>query len=123
MKLDHDELMVRTFVTDNVGNVFSLPIGPDFNAILQAGEAPPGFEMVVGGINVNPRYQHLVSAALSLYQVSQAAKVMIEAHMRAAENAGQVELSLAFEQMAANLNLAQRAALEGPSLLSSSDTK
>ncbi|QJD54552.1 hypothetical protein [Sphingomonas phage Kharn] len=114
--INHDDIMNRTFVTDEHGNVYSLPIGPEHNAALQAGQPPEGFELVVFGAPVNPKYRDLLAASCIMYQMIEAAKTLIEAHGEHLQQVGTPVLITAgvqFEQMAANLNLAQRQAREG----------
>lgn len=116
VKIDANELMNRTFVTDPNGNVFSLPIGPEHNAALAAGQMPEGFELVFMGAAVNPKYQSIVAASCVMYQMLEAAKTLIEAHGEHLQDVGTpatMAAGLQFEQMAANLNLAQRQAIEG----------
>jgi hypothetical protein len=111
-----DELMNRTFVTDAMGNVFSLPIGPQHNAALEAGIMPEGFELVFATGGVNPKYRHVVAGAGILFQMVEAAKTLIEAHGEHLMSVGTpalMEAGVQFEAMAANLNLAQRQAIEG----------
>lgn len=108
--------MNRTFVTDPYGNVYSLPIGPEHNAALQAGQPPEGFELVMMQAPINPKYHHLLAASCIMYQMIEAAKALIEAHGEHLQNVGTPQLmqvGVQFEQMAANLNLAQRQAREG----------
>lgn len=114
--IKHDDIMNRTFVTDEHGNVYSLPIGPEHNAALQAGQPPEGFELVVFGAPVNPKYRDLLAASCIMYQMIEAAKTLIEQHGEHLQQVGTPALMTAgvqFEQMAANLNLAQRQAREG----------
>lgn len=110
------ELMNRTFVTDDVGNVFSLPIGPEHNAALQAGAMPEGFELVFLAGAVNPKYKNVIAGAGILFQMVEAAKTLIEAHGEHLMNTNApmlMQAGINFEAMAANLNLAQRQAIEG----------
>lgn len=114
--IDKTEIMGRTFVTDHVGNVFSLPIGPEHNEAIAQGVPPPGFELVMVKGAVNPKYEHLLAGALILYQMVEAAKTLLEQHGEHLQNAGTpalMQVGTTFEQMAANLNLAQRQATEG----------
>lgn len=114
--IKHDEIMTRTFVVDPYGNVYSLPVGPEHNAALEAGEPPEGFELVMMQAPVNPKYHHLLAGALILYQMCEAAKTLIEAHGEHLQNVGTpglMQVGVQFEQMAANINLAQRQATEG----------
>ena len=114
--IDANELMNRTFVTDPFGNVFSLPIGPEHNAALEAGVAPEGFEGVFNMASVNPKYRHILSASCVMFQMLEAAKTLIEAHGEHLQDVGTpatMAAGLQFEAMAANLNLAQRQAIEG----------
>lgn len=114
--IDANELMNRTFVTDATGNVYSLPIGPEHNAALEAGLAPVGFELVFTSHLVNPKYKHVLASSAILFQMVEAAKTMLAAHGEHLQDTGNPALLAAgiqFEQMAANLNLAQRQAIEG----------
>lgn len=114
--IKHEEVMGVTFVTDPCLNVFALPIGPEHNEAIAAGRPPEGFELVVLGTMVSPKYQHLVASSCVMYQMIEAAKTLIEAHGEHLQEVGtpnMVALSIQFEQMAANLNLAQRQAREG----------
>lgn len=111
-----DEIMNRTFVTDPKGNVYSLPIGPEHNAALEAGLKPEGFELVFAASNINPKYGHLLAGAGILFQMCEAAKVMLEAHGEHLQGVGTpalMQVGTQFEAMAANINLAQRQAIEG----------
>lgn len=115
-KINGPEIMGRTFVTDHVGNLFSMPIGPEHNAAIAKGEPPPGFELVMAKGAVNPKYEHLLAGALILYQMVEAAKTLLEQHSEHLQNAGTpmlMQIGVTFEQMAANLNLAQRQSTEG----------
>lgn len=114
--INHDELMNVTFVTDAANNVFALPIGPQHNAAIAAGQPPEGFELVVLGTMVSPKYQDLVASSCIMYQMIEAAKTLIEAHSEHLQDVGTpgtMAIGVQFEQMAANLNLAQRQAREG----------
>lgn len=114
--IDGQEIMGRTFVVDIVGNVFSMPIGPEHNAKIAKGEAPDGFELVMLKGATNPKYEHLLASSAILYQMVEAAKTLLEAHSEHLYNAGTptlAQVGASFEQMAANLNLAQRQATEG----------
>lgn len=114
--INANELMNRTFVTDAWGNVFSLPIGPEHNAALEAGQMPDGFELVFMAGAVNPKYKHVIAGAGILFQMVEAAKTLIEAHGEHLMNTNAPTLMQAgvqFEALAANLNLAQRQAIEG----------
>jgi len=116
MTIDSAEIMGRTFVVDNVGNLFSMPIGPEHNARIAQGIPPVGFELVIAKGSVNPKYEHLLASSVILYQMVEAAKTLLEAHSEHLYNAGtptMAQIAGAFEQMAANLNLAQRQATEG----------
>ena len=108
--------MNRTFVTDPNGNVYSLPIGPQHNAALEAGLMPEGFELVFLAGAVNPKYKHVIAGAGILFQMVEAAKTLIEAHgehLMDVGTPGTMQAGVQFEAMAANLNLAQRQAIEG----------
>lgn len=112
----HDEIMNRTFVTDANGNVYSLPIGPEHNAALAAGQPPEGLELVMFGATIHPKYRDLLAASCVMYQMLEAAKTLIEQHGEHLQGVGTPALmtvGVQFEQMAANLNLAQRQAREG----------
>jgi hypothetical protein len=118
--VDKTDLMSRTFVTDMSGNVFALPIGPEHNALLAAGQVPPGLELVLLNGACNPEYKHLLAASLILFQMAEQAKIMFELHGEQLQEVGTpalVDLGVKFEQMAANLNLAQRQAVEGAAVL------
>lgn len=112
----HEDIMNVTFVTDAMKNVFCLPIGPEHNAAIAAGRPPEGFELVILGTMVNPKYQDLVAASCIMYQMLEAAKTLIEAHGEHLMSVGTpalMDAGIQFEAMAANLNLAQRQAREG----------
>lgn len=114
--IDGAEIMGRTFVTDHVGNLFSMPVGPEYNEAISKGVQPPGFELVMVKGAANPKYEHLLAGALILYQMVEAAKTLLEQHSEHLQNAGTpmlMQIGVTFEQMAANLNLAQRQSTEG----------
>ncbi len=114
-------MMRRVFVGDDTGNIFSLPVSPVYNGLLAQGVRPPGFELVALSAHINPRYVHLASASLALYQMGEAAKILLEAHGDHLQSIGAPNLTavgIAFEQMAANINLAQRQAREGFGVMS-----
>lgn len=116
MTIDGQEIMGRAFVVDTVGNVFSMPIGPEHNTRIAQGIPPDGFELVMVKGAVNPKYEHLLASSAILYQMVEAAKTLLEAHSEHLYNAGtpvMAQVAGSFEQMAANLNLAQRQATEG----------
>lgn len=118
--VDKADLMTRTFVTDMSGNVYALPIGPEHNEILAAGQVPPGLELVLLNGACNPEYKHLLASSLILFQLAEQAKIMFELHGEQLQSVGTptlVDLGMKFEQMAANLNLAQRQAVEGAAAL------
>lgn len=117
--IEHEEMLSRAFVTDAMGNLYSLyaPIpGTPRGSIVP----PDGIERVYYGEAINPKYQHILSAGLILYQMAEQAKIIFEAHADTLAQLGTPmggELSLVFEQMAANLNLSQRHAIEGAQAL------
>lgn len=114
--IKHDDIMNRTFVTDAHGNVYSMPIGPEHNAALAAGQPPEGLELVMFGATVPPKYRDLLAASCVMYQMVEAAKTLIEQHGEHLQGVGTpalMQVGVQFEQMAANLNLAQRQAREG----------
>lgn len=114
--IEGPEIMGRTFVVDNVGNLFSTPIGPEHNARLAQGLPPEGFELVMVKGAVNPKYEHLLVSSAILYQMVECAKTLLETyseHLFAAGTPDLAQFGQAFEQMAANLNVAQRQATEG----------
>lgn len=114
--IKHDDIMTRTFVTDANGNVYSLPIGPEHNAALAAGQPPEGLELVMFGATVPPKYRDLLAASCVMYQMLEAAKTLIEQHGEHLQGVGTpalMQAGIQFEAMAANLNLAQRQAREG----------
>lgn len=114
------DFMSRIFVTDAAGHIFALPIGPEHNAVLAAGGVPPGLELVMLAGQCHPDYRHLVASSLLLFQLVEQAKIMFELHseqLQAVGNPALMNLGVQFETMAANLNLAQRQAIEGGAAL------
>jgi hypothetical protein len=115
-----EDLMSRVFVSDKAGNLFAMPIGPEHNAVLAAGSVPAGLELVLLRGQCHPDYRHLLAASSLLFQMCESAKMMLEAHGEQLQAVGTptlINLGLEFESMAANINLAQRQAVEGAATL------
>lgn len=115
-----EDLMSRIFVTDQAGNLFALPIGPEHNAVLAAGGVPAGLELVMLRGQCHPEYRHLIAASSLLFQLCEQAKTMFELHseqLQAVGTPAMMELGIQFENMAGTINVAQRQAIEGAAAL------
>lgn len=114
--ISREEILERVFITDQFGNVFSVPSGDECNAQIEAGLVPTGFEVVYKGDAINPKYRHLLAASLTLFQMVEAAKTVASAHgedLVAIDDETCGKLGAIFDKLASSLNLAQRQALEG----------